>query len=215
MQSGESRVESRRESSPSSQLGKSEELDKVFDILLFLLSIVTAVFFQYSSTIYPLRVAAFKPDLTKVEFFQEVDRFLRFDLRMYFIPLFLLIAVWVSNRLSLRTRIARKKALSEFCYAFAFAIIGFDIYILMVESFPLLRPLGDPAIFLVFVIQFLVSFPFIYYYEMPSVKKTSGGEEFRTVWAPILLQAFMISFMAWIILITIFILNWVPLVSQF
>jgi len=89
MQSGESLVESQREASPSSQLGKSEELDKVFDILLFLLSIVTAVFFQYSSTIYPLRVAAFKPDLTKVEFFQEVDRFLRFDLRMYFYSSFL------------------------------------------------------------------------------------------------------------------------------
>ena len=178
---------------------------------------MTAVFFQYSSTIYPLRVAAFKPDLTKVEFFQEVDRFLRFDLRMYFIPLFLLIAVWVSSRLSLRTKIVRKKALSEFCYAFAFAIIGFDAYILMVESFPLLGALGDPAIFLVFVIQFLVSFPFIYYYEIPFVRKAGGGEpeeEFKTVWLPILLQAFMVSFIAWIILITIFVLNWVPLVSR-
>jgi hypothetical protein len=128
-----------------------------------------------------------------------------------------LIAVWVSNRLSLRTRIARKKALSEFCYVFAFAIIGFDVYVLMVESFPLLGALGDPSIFLVFVIQFLVSFPFIYYYEMPSVKKSGGeqGKEFKIVWTPILLQAFMISLMAWIILITIFILNWVPLVSRF
>ena len=192
------------------------ELDRVFDLLLFLISIVTAVFFQYSSTIVPIRVSAFEPDLTQLQFLQEVDKILRFDLRMYFVPLFLLIAVWAVNRLFLNIRWIRKEFLSEFCYSLGFAMLLFDVYIIIVSSFPHMEALGNPAILLLFVFQFLVSFPFVYYYEILCFKRTgvnTSRGKFRVIWLPILQQAFLISFATWIILITVFVLNALPLLT--
>jgi hypothetical protein len=192
------------------------DLDRVFDLLLFLISIVTAVFFQYSSTIVPVRVSAFEPDLTRLQFLQEVDKILRFDLRMYFVPLFLLITAWAVNRLFLNIKLVRKEFLSEFCYSLGFAILLFDVYLIVVSSFPHTEAIGNPAILLLFVFQFLVSFPFVYYYEMLCFKRVgldASRERLRVVWFPILQQAFLVSFVTWIVLITVFIMNVLPLLT--
>jgi len=216
MQAKDSAVEPRQEASLT-PLTKPQELDKVFDLLLFLISVVTSVFFQFSSTVVPLRVAAVRSSLTQLEISQEVDMILRFDLRMYFIPLFLLVSVWIINRLPLETRILSKRTLSEFCYSLVFAILAVDIYVLTLISFPFLEALGNPAILLIFLFQFIVTVPFVYYYEMPLSRKTDSRkwkDRFKIVWTPILQQAFMVSFATWIAIITIFVINLLPLISQ-
>lgn len=192
---------------------KPEELDRIFDLLLFLLSIITAVLFQYSCTIDPLRITVLKPNLTQQEFFQEVDKVLTFDLRMYFIPIFALIALWVFNRLSLKTEAAKKRFISEFCYTFGFAILAFNIYIFIIVSFPSLAALGSLSFLGMLLFQFLISSPFVYYYEIPFINQaniTTRVQRLRVVWMPIFAQTYKHSFVAWIVLIAIFVINLIP-----
>jgi uncharacterized membrane protein YozB (DUF420 family) len=196
---------------------KTVELERIFDLLLFLLSVITAVLFQYVSTTEPLRIVASKPNLSQTEPFQEVDKNLTLYLRVLFIPFFLLVAVWISNRLSLKTRIVSRKNFSEFCYAFGFTNLVFNIYFFVLMSFPGLAALGNPVLVTALISQFVITFPFIYYHEIPLIDQTDARtrmQKYNLIWKPILSKTYLVSFAAWIIFIIIFVANPIPYVSS-
>jgi len=112
-----------------------DELDRIFDLLLVLLGIITASLFQYSCTIIPLEITAQNQTLTQQELFQEMDKSITATLRVLFIPLVLLIGIWILNRISLKTKIRARRFVSEFSYIIAFMILTFDIDAFLGVSF--------------------------------------------------------------------------------
>lgn len=191
---------------------ESEDLDRIFDLLLIFLSIITAALFQYTCSIEPLEIQALNPSFSTQELYQEVNRYLMFYLRVYFIPIFVLIFLWLFKRLSFNMTMNKKHFFSEFCYIFAFNVLMMDIYVFLVSSFPSLSTIYDPLYWVVLILQFFLSCPFVYYYE-----KTSIPQDARTRWQklklivwPILKKTYQVSLLAWIINLLILALNIVP-----
>jgi len=193
---------------------QAEELDRIFDLLLVFLTIVTAVLFQYASSIEPLRIEALNPTFDKQELFQEVDKFLLFYLRIYFIPIFVLISLWIVKRLPFVVTKKWYRLLSEFCYAFGVNIIMFDIYLFVVTSFPSLAAISNPSYLVTLILQFLVPYSFVYYYEKPFIKQegvTTRWQKLKSVWWAILKKTYSISFLAWMINSFILVVCVIPL----
>lgn len=198
--------------------GKSaDELDKVFDIILLLLGIMTAALFQYESVIEPLRLAAAHPNLTQQQLLQKIDMSLSLSLRMFFLPLFVLIAFWLANRLPFRMRTSRRNNISGFCYAFAAAILVFNIYVFLDVSFPSLSSLSTLGFLVVLLVfQPLISLPLIYFREIAFIDQTgvrTRWQKFRRVWRLIMWKDYAFSFSAWFALVAITLINMIPLMG--
>ena len=69
---------------------RMEELDRLFDILLVLLGIITAALFQFQTARLPLEVAAQNPELGQQGIYDEVNKQMIIWLRIFFVPLILL-----------------------------------------------------------------------------------------------------------------------------
>lgn len=190
-----------------------EELDRIFDLLLLFLSIITAAMFQYVCSIEVLEIQALNPSLTKQELFQQVNKYLLFYLRMYFIPILVLVSLWVFKRLSFGMTLKRKKFLSEFCYAFGLNVLMFNIYIFFAVSFPSLSSMLNPLYLIVLTLQFSITCPFVYYYEKPSISQDmrTRWQKLRFTWWPILKKTYGISWVAWIVNSLIFVVSVLPL----
>lgn len=160
---------------------KFDQLDRVFDLLLVLLSIITASLFEYHVTTEPLRIASL--NLTETEYFQMVNSEVLRGLRMLFIPLILLILFWMVNRIFLKERFFLRKTLSEFCYLFAFSLILLHISIFFGVSF---HPFSFEHLSLIvdvfFYPLFLLSFCIVYYYEILFINRRTIKTRIDAVW---------------------------------
>ena len=186
---------------PSERLN---QLDSVFDLLLVVLSIITAALFQYVCTLIPLEVAKLNPDLTQSEFFGKVNEEILIGLRAFFIPLILVIGVWIANRLFLRHRMRDRKIASEFCYLLAFAILLLDFLFLLGLSFPTFfsaKNLYADLIFPFFlVVECVVSYVLVYSYETPFIYKENirtWRQKLTRILMPIFIRTFIVWNVAW------------------
>jgi hypothetical protein len=190
-----------------------EELSRIFDLLLLFLSIITAVLFQYTSSIEPLRIEALNPSFDKQQLFQEVNKSILLYLRIFFIPIIVLISLWILKRFPSAITKKWNRLLPEFCYAFCFNILTFDIYLFVLTSFPSLAAIGDPVYLVTLVLQFLVPYPFVYYYEKPFIKQKrvkTRWQKFKSIWWPVLTKTYTISLFAWIVNALIFVVCLIP-----
>jgi len=193
-----------------------EDLNKMFDILLVLLGIVTATLFQFVSVIVPLQIAAQNTSLSQdqlaIQVTQEITRWLR----VFFIPLILLIGIWFFNRIALATRLNAKRTMSEFCYVMGFTILAHDIMYFAgaVTMQPLIKMTasnvggGQYSIFMTIVV-FLVSFGLIYRYEISTISENRigiGGMS-RRFWRNVLVRTIVLWF------IVLGIINWIEMLS--
>jgi len=172
-----------------------DELDGIFDLLLVLLSIITAAMFQHLCTVEPLRITQLNPNLSESELFQTIDTQMTIWLRVFFIPLVLLIGVWIFNRISLRTRITFRKAISEFCYLMAFAILSYDIYafIGVVTFYPL--QYAFQIIGVITGLQLLSSLGLVYSYEIVFINRENirtRKETWKRIWSPLLIRVLIL-----------------------
>ena len=196
---------------PTERLG---ELDRIFDLLLVLLGIITSALFQLACTVEPLEIGQ---NLTGSEFVKEAIQAILKDFRILFIPLVLLLVLWLGNRILLRARMLLRKTFSEFCYLFAFQIILIDISALVGLS---LYPYNYPQLTLTLLVltipQFLVSLGIVYYYEIPFIyreKIRTRKEAWRRIWAPILLRTSIIWYVTFALNYAIFHLCWTATIS--
>lgn len=148
-----------------------DRLDRTFDLLLVLLSIISAALFQYACTIEPLNIAAVNQNLTQPEFFNEVDMTVKKELGIFFVPLVILIILWFINKLFLRTKIRTRKLFSEFCYLMAFSIVTFNTALLFGVTFQLFPMYLTQLGIIFYVLSFLASLSIVYAYESDFISK--------------------------------------------
>ncbi len=195
-----------------------EDLDRLFDILLVLLGIVTATLFQFVSAIVPQQIAAQNPGLSQDQLSFEVTKEITRWLRVFFIPLVLLIGIWFFNRIALMQRPNVKRALSEFCYVMGFTILAHDIVYFSgaVTMQPLIEMTssnisGGLYSALMTAIVFLASLGLVHRYETlagPPEKEGVSGTT-KGFWRNVLVRT--IAF--W--LITLGIVNWIEMLSVY
>lgn len=198
------------------EINKVEDLDRLFDILLVLLGIVTATLFQFVCAIVPLQIAAQNPGLPQdqlaVQVTQEITRWLR----VFFIPLILLVVIWFFNRIALAARFNAKRTTSEFCYVMGFTILAHDIMYFAgaVTMQPLTRMTasnigGGPYSLFMVIVVFLVSFGLIHRYEISTIPGTRvgfGGMS-RRYWRNVLVRTIVLWFLV------LGIVNWIEMLS--
>jgi hypothetical protein len=192
---------------PSERL---EELDSVFELLLVILSIITAALFQYYSTMIPLEVTKLYPNLTQNEFYDKVNKEMITGLRILFIPLLVLIGSWVLNRLFLRQRLRVRKNFSEFCYLFAFSILTLNVLVFLSTSFPILTLQNIYAqLFSQFslIFSYVLSGFLVYLHEIPFIfteNIRTKKQKLMIIVLPIISRAILIYTIAWILYLGIF-----------
>ncbi len=196
---------------------KLSELDRAFDLLLVILGIITSALFQFQSTRLPLEIAALNPGIEQKELFYQVNQQITIWLRIFFIPLVILIGVWFVNRVVFQSRIRVRKSLSEFCYIMCFAILGHDvIYFIGAVIF---QPrqitfvmLDNPLVFIETISIILISLGLVYSHEMPFIHtediKIRKVTLART-WRPILIRALALWFVTMVIVNNITYLSFV------
>jgi len=131
------------------------------------------------------------------EIFNKVNEQITIWLRVLFIPLILLIGVWLINRISLRAKIRARKSISEFCYVMCFAILWHDIvYFMGAATF---RPeqfaatIGSSPLAVIMTIStFFISLGLIYSHEIPFIRAENIRTRKEKKWKPILACTFVI-----------------------
>ena len=184
---------------------KIEWLDGTFDLLLVLLGIITSVLFGFQCTRIPLEVASLNPDFTQTQVFTEVNRQITIWLRVFFIPLILLIGVWFVNRIGFKTRLGVRKSVSEFCYGWAFTILSQDFaYFFGVATFSSIESIqlqGSPLGVFLAIFNFLVLLGLVYSYEV-TLARDETSEKVRVtrkIWKSILIRTFAFWFLALVV----------------
>ncbi len=188
----------------------------MFDILLVLLGIVTATLFQFVSAIVPLQVDASNPGLSQDQLAIEVTKEVTRWLRVFFIPLILLIGIWFFNRIALAARYNARRTMSEFCYVMAFTMLALNITYFAGAA--TMRPLievsspnlgGSQYALIMNVVIFIVSFGLVYRYEISAVAETGDGtgRKSRRFWRGVLVRTIVMWFIALVIT------NWVEMLS--
>ena len=184
---------------------KIEWLDGTFDLLLVLLGIITSVLFGFQCTRIPLEVASLNPDFTQTQLFTEVNRQITIWLRVFFIPLILLIGVWFVNRIGFKTRLGVRKSVSEFCYSWAFTILSQDFaYFFGVATFSSIESIqlqGSPLGVFLAIFNFLVLLGLVYSYEV-TLARDETSEKVRVtrkIWKSILIRTFAFWFLALVV----------------
>ena len=184
---------------------KIEWLDGTFDLLLVLLGIITSVLFGFQCTRIPLEVASLNPDFTQTQVFTEVNRQITIWLRVFFIPLILLIGVWFVNRIGFKTRLGVRKSVSEFCYGWAFTILSQDFaYFFGVAAFSSIESIqlqGSPLGVFLAIFNFLVLLGLVYSYEV-TLARDETSEKVRVtrkIWKSILIRTFAFWFLALVV----------------
>jgi len=124
------------------------------------------------------------------------------SLRVFFIPLILLIGIWFVNRIALRARIRVRKIASEFCYVMCFTILGNNIVYFMgavtfrpLEFWITIGPSPPTVIMVIFTI--LISLGLVYCHEIPFIKREdirTRKEAFAKIWKPVLVHTIVIWF---------------------
>ena len=181
---------------------KIEWLDGTFDLLLVLLGIITSVLFGFQCTRIPLEVAALNPSFTQTQIFTEVNKQITIWLRVFFIPLILLIGVWFVNRIGFKTRLGVRKSVSEFCYGWAFTVLSQDFaYFFGVAAFTSLESIqlqGSPLGVFLAIFNFLVLLGLVYSYEVTLARDETAdkGRVTRKIWKSILIRTFAFWFLA-------------------
>ena len=181
---------------------KIEWLDGTFDLLLVLLGIITSVLFGFQCTRIPLEVAALNPGFTQTQIFTEVNKQLTIWLRVFFIPLILLIGVWFVNRIGFKTRLGVRKTVSEFCYGWAFTILSQDFaYFFGVATFTSLESIqlqGSPLGVFLAIFNFLVLLGLVYSYEVTLARDETAEKRrvTRKIWRSILIRTVAFWFLA-------------------
>lgn len=181
---------------------KIEWLDGTFDLLLVLLGIITSVLFGFQCTRIPLEVASLNPDFTQTQVFTEVNRQITIWLRVFFIPLILLIGVWFVNRIGFKTRLGVRKSVSEFCYGWAFTILSQDFaYFFGVATFSSIESIqlqGSPLGVFLAIFNFLVLLGLVYSYEVTLARDETAekGRVTRKIWKSILIRTVAFWFLA-------------------
>ena len=194
---------------------KLDKLDGTFDLLLVLLGIITSVLFGFQCTRIPLEIASLNPRFTQKEIFTEVNRQITIWLRVFFVPLILLIGVWYVNRIGLRTRISVRKGVSEFCYGWGFTILGQDFaYFFGIATFSSIESIqlqGSPLSVFLAIFNFLVLLGLVYSYEVTLAREetTEKGRVTRKIWKFILIRTIAFWFLA------IAVTNWTLMFARF
>ncbi|MCP8315601.1 MAG: hypothetical protein H3Z52_04780 [archaeon] len=174
---------------------KLNELDRAFDLLLVILGIITSALFQFQSTRLPLEIAALNPGIEQRELFSAVQTQITIWLRIFFIPLILLIAVWFVNRVAFQSRIRVRKSLSEFCYIMCFWILGHDvIYFIGAVIFQptQITFMPTPLTLIENIFTILISLGLVYSHEIPFIRTEDIKTRKKTlarIWRPILIRA--------------------------
>ena len=195
---------------PIEKLG---DLDRAFDLLLIILGIITSALFQFQSTRLPLEIAASNPDFGQKELFYQVNQQITIWLRVFFIPLIILIGVWFINRVAFQGKIRVRKSLSEFCYIMCFTILGHDlIYFIGATTFqPRQITIGPtPLTVMATIFTILVSLGLVYIHEIPFIHTEdikTRKEALAKIWRPVLIRALAIWF------VTLVIVNSITLLS--
>lgn len=193
-----------------------EEFDRMFDILLVLLGIVTATLFQFISAVVPQQIGAQNHDLSQDQLAVEVTKEITRWLRVFFIPLILLIAIWFFNRIAMVGRPSTKRTVSEFCYVVAFTMLALDItYFAAAATMQPLIEVSSPNLggslyaLIMNIVIFIASFGLIYSYETSAVAETGDGtgKKSRRFWRGVLVRTILMWFIAMVIT------NWVEMLS--
>ncbi len=194
---------------------KLDGLDGTFDLLLVLLGIITSVLFGFQCTRVPLEVASLNPGFTQTQIFTEVNRQITIWLRVFFIPLILLIGVWFVNRIGLRRRVGLRKSFSEFCYGWGFTILSQDFaYFFGVATFSSLESIqlqGSPLSLFLTIFNFLVLLGLVYSYEVTLARDETAekGRVAPKIWKSVLIRTIAFWFLA------LAITNWTLMFARF
>lgn len=180
-----------------------KELDAAFDLLLVLLGIITAVLFQFQCTRIPLEVASLHPELAGERMFVEVNGQIAIWMRIFFIPLILLIGVWFVNRIGLRTRVKLRKGISEFCYGWCFTILSQDFaYFFGAATFTSIESIRlnvtTPLTISLTIFNFLILLGIVYSYEVTRVRDETAEKQrvARKIWKSILIRTIAFWFLS-------------------
>ena len=195
---------------------KIDGLDGTFDLLLVLLGIITSVLFGFQCTRIPLEIASLNPVLTQTEIFAEVNRQITIWLRVFFVPLILLIGVWFVNRIGLQTRIGVRKSVSEFCYGWGFTILGQDVaYFFGVATFSSLESIqlvgSSPLTSILSISNFLILLGLVYSYEVTLAREETAETRKATpkIWKSVLTRTIAFWFL------TLVITNWTLMFARY
>jgi hypothetical protein len=137
------------------------------------------------------------------------------SLRVFFIPLILLIGIWFVNRIALRARIRVRKIASEFCYLMCFTILGNNVVYFMgavtfrpLEFWVTIGPSPPTVIMVIFTI--LISLGLVYSHEIPFIDRENTRtrkETFAKIWKPVLVHTLVIWFVTLVTINSIVLLS--------
>jgi hypothetical protein len=134
-----------------------------------------------------------------------VNRQITIWLRVFFIPLILLIGVWFVNRIGFKARLGVRKSVSEFCYSWAFTILSQDFaYFFGVATFSSIESIqlqGSPLGVFLAIFNFLVLLGLVYSYEV-TLARDETSEKVRVtrkIWKSILIRTFAFWFLALVV----------------
>jgi len=178
-----------------------EELDKIFDLLLVLLGIITAAFFQLACTVEPLEIGYY--NLTELEFVNESVKAIRRDFAFLFLPLILVIGFWIYNRMFLRKRMYLRRVISEFCYLFAvLMLLIYTSAFIGISFFPYNTTGLNATLQILAFPSFLASFCIVYFYEIPFIYRDNirTRRAFFSTRLRILVQTIVIWLIAYFLL---------------